>query len=248
MTGEPLPVFVHVLKTGGTSVREAFYANAKGRPFLDVLLQVPGEDLHGLPLGWHTRHQDVTGLVGAARKHQHELAYLLVNLPYGVHRYLSRDVCYLSMLREPVARAVSYLYFTHNNHPEVWDRFVALDLDAERLVSEASAFTLANAQIRALTGITDIWLDKSHLEHAQTVVRNEFGFVGAIERFDESLDRLADLLGWANRPHPRLNIGDYRDAGLVPSRTIDQLRALNEYDAALHEWLLDEYLPATLST
>ena len=116
---------------------------------------------------------------------------LRAHYDYSIYEYLSRKPVYVTMLRDPVERVISYYYHvkrvpTHKLHKKIVENHVSLRefLDPPMAPSETK-----NYQVRALAGVVRgsarSLSDRGLLEIAR-VRLNEFAYFGLVEFFDES--------------------------------------------------------------
>jgi hypothetical protein len=131
---------------------------------------------------------------------------------FGVHQFSTRPMKYITILRDPVDRIISYYYHIirsarHPQHEEI-KRFSNLE--------EALPFVGADLQTRVLSGTARPGspLTPNDLAAAKRNLEEHFAVVALLERFDESLILMRHALGWqklmitpplknvaTNRPH-----------------------------------------------
>jgi len=119
-------------------------------------------------------------------------------MPFGLHNRLSRAATYVTVLRDPVERAISEYYFalTYRLHPE--HRMI------RRLSLEEYIRTTpyGNVQTRLLGGGDSSYdflsgeCTAETLEFARRNLSEHFAVVGLTERFDETLALAKVILGW----------------------------------------------------
>jgi hypothetical protein len=165
-----------------------------------------------------------------------------------IERFARRPVV-LTMLREPIDRALSHYYFM-NTTP-----FERLPLnqqgpfkrahESENLLDylekwpEDAAAQLGNLQVGFLSRADwvnqDFGKGRDPLELAKENLA-KFEFVGILERFWESLSLLAYLFNWAPlEGGPRINVTARRPSvGEVDEKTLTLLKQLNELDLELY--------------
>jgi len=162
---------------------------------------------------------------------------------YGLHEVLPQGGTYITILRNPVARALSSYYFIQRRplHP------LHRKLKGGRIsVAEFIELTLhrQNLQCSLIAGVKNqTGADERTLELAKEHLSKTFSVVGIAERFEESLILMAKTFGWEvpyyenhkvtkNRPPP-----DPADVELI--------REHNRLDLELYEFgqnLLDSAL------
>ena len=225
----PCTVFLHIPKTGGVTLRGALRQKYPGRV---ITLHSPREPARvgQLPLAERRSARILTG-----------------HLPHGVDRYMPQGCDYITMLREPVARAVS-TYHHVLDHPQHWfhEEVVRNEMGLEDFV-EAVAGPMDNLQTRLLSGRVEGELvtrapGQVEVTRLGTEVLNRaranldrFLVVGLTERFDESVILVRRALGWRLPMYAKRNAARGQRRPPPSDRASELISERDRLDMALYE-------------
>jgi len=227
-TGDEAVIFLHIPKTGGTTLRhilERCYRRDQIYTLKDPVL---------------SRIEKFKKFPSEKRE-----AYRLIegHLSFGFHRYLPGHASYITLLREPIARLLSFYYYARS-HPEHY-LYSTLGEDQAGLKSllrqrTAQTHEFFNLQTCMIAG--DEWddpekpADRVALERAKQNLRSHFQ-VGLTEEFDASLRLLTDKFGWKVGFYRKRNITRRKPhAEIVDPETSKLLREANELDIELYQF------------
>ena len=151
---------------------------------------------------------------------------------FGVHERLPQPSTYVTMLREPIDRAVSVFCY-QRRHARIPD-----DMTLEQFVLHADpqrVWWVDNAQVRYLAGtggdIVDVargQCTRTMLDVAIERLEEAFAFVGIVEQFDESLVLLRRTLNWRGCYYVASNVTKRRRR--TQELQTAELALLNEYN------------------
>lgn len=217
-------IFLHLLKTGGTSLfrllrqhyREevTFHYSQKPEKTLDYFDNLPQEK-------------------------RDQLKFLHGHLHFGFHKRLRQPSRYITMLRKPVNRIVSQYFFLHQNP----NRYLPEEARCKTLQEylDLGLIELDNDQTRRIAGdishsfkfgeCTSDLLDIAKQNLTQCLM------VGITERFDESLIVLKHALGLENILYSRFN-ENFRRPRLeeIDARQIELIQTYNQLDEELYRY------------
>ncbi len=160
---------------------------------------------------------------------------------FGVHERLGQPSTYLTMLREPIDRAVSVFYY-QRQHARIPD-----DMTLEQFVLHADpqrVWWVDNAQVRYLAGtggdIVDVargQCTRTMLDVAIERLEESFVFVGIVEQFDESLVLLRRTFNWRGCYYVASNVTKRRRRTQeLQSAELALLNEHNELDCELYRY------------
>lgn len=210
MTEQDLIIFLHIPKTGGSTLNTIFKRQFSVEEIYDHELF----QNEVIPLDQLTEQQknDINAFAG------HHL--------YGVHEHFQKQHHYFTMLRHPVDRVLS-LYSYLRNYPG-YERLKDMTLE-EFVRTEPEA---NNCQTLLLCGYPvqyDLNLAKERLE--------SFDAVGITERFDESLYLLKAVYNWNDIHYNKVNITKKKlRRADVPKETIKLIEDYNKLDMELYQF------------
>jgi hypothetical protein len=226
---EPPIAFVHVPKTAGGTVTSMFNETLSRKE----VLRCPN----------YLRSPERTAKI-LSRRRAAQTRVAVGRVPYGLYReHLRPDTRYMTFLREPVDRVVSY-YYRHAHRPGVSPEMrkqrgkaASLEEAIEMRIPQLEQ----NLATRFLCGDPSPMeeLPADALERAKSNLR-EFTFVGIQERFWESIVLLRRALGLDLVPVVDRHVS--RDRPSVDEIPEDQRRTLaerNQLDAELYEFALE---------
>ena len=177
----PILFFLHIPKTAGTSLYQVFAQQYPGAKLVQAYPPFAAGSLE-----WAM----------AALENGAEVFYGHFN--FGVHRLLGVRGRYLTMLRQPVDRVVSY--FDHQRrHPQAEHHpMLSQGMTLREFVSQRVTVETNNHMTRMIAGYTHLGYldDPTVLEQALANFRQAFVCAGITERFEESVAVMAERLGW----------------------------------------------------
>lgn len=221
-------IFLHIPKTGGTTLKSILDREYGRKKTLSM-----GKDLSScLP--------ELSAIPIESRR---EIQVLRGHFLFGVHRLLPSPFRYITILRDPVRRAISHYYHVVGTkwHP-LHELVVSRGLGLEDYVTSGVSLQMDNGQTRQLAGVEGIPFGKCSerlLDDAIANMNKHFAFVGLTEAFDESLIQMSDILGWGKRPVYVQRLKNKRKPSLksLSDRTIELIRAQNDLDCRLLDYV-----------
>ncbi|HVI81399.1 MAG TPA: sulfotransferase family 2 domain-containing protein [Chthoniobacterales bacterium] len=229
-SGGETVIFLHVPKTAGTTLHhilERCYPRNQICSFKDPNYRSELENFQKLSTETREAYRLIKG-----------------HLSFGFHRHLPGRSTYITFLREPVARALSFYHYARS-HPEHYLYPLLGDdhVDLKILLRQRTPTTheLFNLQTSMVAG--DEWddperpADRAALERAKQNLRSHFDVVGLTEEFDTSLRLLRRRFGWKVRFYTRKNVTRRKDQidNLDPE-THSLLREANALDIELYQF------------
>lgn len=223
-------IFLHIPKTGGTTLRTIIDRQYKPGEFLII---------EGARSGNFPRKvKEIT------EERLKSIKIMAGHMDVGIHEYLSFPATYFTLIRDPVDRLVSLYYFIKRKKA---DRHHQLLLESNITLKD---FVLSgirnnfnNGQTRVIAGAKYIDTEygkcsKEMLEAAKDNLHKYFSIVGTTERFDETIMLLKKKFNW----HLPLygnnkNVARVRPAiEELPQETLEIMLELNQLDIELHEY------------
>jgi hypothetical protein len=241
--GQPTVVFLHLGKTAGATLRRILRRNVRRSRTLG--LKNPASAPHGflsaIPI------ERFAELPVSEREHPR---LIMAHMVFGIHEHIPRPATYITLLRHPVARAISgyksaRYWPAHRFHEAV----AGQDMDLPAYLRSGLALELDNSQTRAILADTTTpygACTQDMLDRACAVLDEWFAVVGIAERFDESLLALRRSLGWTRLSYVNANVSRRKIArSALPESTIRMIEEQNWVDLELYRYAgqrLDEAL------
>jgi len=207
-----LTIFLHIPKTGGTTLNSIFTREYTVKEFHNHDLfdrkVIPFSELN----------EDHKRRINAISGHHF----------YGVHEFFNKPYRYFTMLRHPVDRVLSlYYYLKENNYPGYeWMKEMTLE---EFIETSPEA---QNNQTTLLCGYPinpDVNTAKERIK--------SFDMVGITELFNESLYLLKKTFKWHNIQYRKMNITKTRlTKEAVPEATLRLIEKYNEMDLEVYNY------------
>lgn len=224
-------VFVHIPKTAGTTLQRVARRN-HGAGFV-------------LVPSWFADQAACAKAVDALVAEPGAATFVQGHIPFDVASRFGDAGTYMTVLRDPVERAISHSFW----HKEGKLADVQTPKRLERAIREGVVQVgdqerplLDNLQTRMVAGVDPSFREggEEMLELACRNLRERFGFVGITERLPEFLALVEYELGWRGLVQPRERVGRSRpQVADLPQRTIDVIAEHNELDARLYGYALE---------
>ena len=186
---------LHIPKNAGTSFSRMLKMGMLVRPPTNLLRQRVTLGLYDVP-GLENR---LDAIVRLAPRDASRVRFFEAHCGWGVHERLPGECLYMTLLREPVRRALSVHAFLQQ------DGVIPVGTPLEEFLRTEPAdrvWSVDNAQVRYLAGeggMNDTRpigsCTRAMLETAKERLRSMFMF-GLVERYDESCAMLRGALGW----------------------------------------------------
>ena len=217
-------IFVHLYKTGGTTLNRIIEWEYK----LSRIGQVE-------PTWWRWSYRRIM------RWPRPRLARMEVfkgHMPFGLHRLLPRPANYITVLREPVERAISDYYYARRFGGHRYHR-AAHRLSFEEYFIQKHEH---NLQSRILAGPNSHELfpsvcDDAILARAKENLAGQFLVVGVTERFDETLALLRVILGWKVKRYRSFRVAGNRISKQeIAPTTLALIQEWERFDIALYHY------------
>lgn len=227
---QPCEIFFHIPKTGGQSLHNLISREYRNRSILNTHCGLLTRSV------WQNFIRPLESCPIPLRPHYD---IVIGHMKFGVHELLRGPSRYITFLRDPVKRFVSYylmlkrMGIVSRNH----------QLDPSRPNwnlhhHESLPRELDNGQTRALANADwDLPLGQcteEHLEMAKANLDNYFEFVGLTEHFDLSLMLLKRICGWRWHFYARKNVSPTVLSHYLAPDASDAIARLNRFDCQLY--------------
>lgn len=217
----PLLIFLHLAKTGGTTLRDIIR-----RQYPPATVYTA--DLHKAPPAF---------LQALGQTLPRNLAVVQGHSRFGLHEFFPRPCTYFTLLRDPVDRVISYYYMVLHrpsdpDHPAVSSEGMSLGDYAS-----SDRFPIDNRQTRLISGygLSPGPCPEQMLDVAKRHLREHFSVVGLTEAFDETLVVLKRMFGWRSVLYSRRNVGLNRPRkARVEEETLKAIKDANRLDIELY--------------
>ncbi len=229
---QPTVIFLHLGKTAGATLRRILRRNVPSSQTLG--LRNPSSAPHGflsaIPIERFAELPE-------AERSQPRL--IMAHMVYGIHEHVPRPATYITLLRHPVARALSGYksarYWPGHRFHEV---VAGEDMDLPAYLRSGLALELDNSQTRAILADTTTpygACTREMLDGAKARIDESFAVAGVAERFDESLLAIRRELGWSRLTYVNANVSRRKLARSdVPAETIRMIEDQNWVDLELY--------------
>lgn len=214
--------FLHLPKTGGSSIRTLINANYSS----DEMLSLYG-----------SQPEIFDSCMAVDKIQRAQLKLVQGHMPYGVHDYLGfPEKRYFFFLREPVARMLSDVEHSKRHASHGFHHLLAApELSLKDRIERAKTLVYyRNNMTHFLSGTfftRDVTISDFHL--ALTRVRQS-EFVGITEQSELSLLLMARKLGWEHVIPHKCNVSPTSTAQLM-EKYDDECKSCLEYDTQLYQ-------------
>jgi len=155
------------------------------------------------------------------------------HVQYGVHRHLTMDGRYFTLLRHPIRRFISRYYFLRMGYPNAtWPT------NLKEFCQSDHSWSRPNDLVRFVSGKDPTRYPQASLETAKDHLHNEFAAFGLTERFDASLLLFRRRLHWSRPPFyvSSLQNSDRPTLDELPPDMVEVVREHHQLDLALYQW------------
>ena len=223
----PVVIFLHIPKAAGTTLRDILYRQYDREYIYELDSQNFSQSL-----------EDFKQLT---TKEKDEIQLLMGHMYFGLHEFLLCPSTYITMLRNPVKKVISYYHFvsrlsTHADYKLIKSQNIPL-----KEYCTMNRPNMCNAQTRFLAGenFSKVSNDFKMLEQAKKNLTEYFSVVGITERFNETLILMKQKLGWNSAPfYYRCNTNrsaNYKQLE-ISEDTLATIREYNQLDLELYEY------------
>jgi hypothetical protein len=222
-------IFLHIPKAAGTTLQQI------------IERQYPTEANYTFGA---SATESVAAFKALPEEKRHAIRVLKGHMGFGLHTYLREPSTYITFLRHPVSRYISYYHHVLRSpvHYLYEEKRMPRNTSLEAFVRGQFTIELNNGQTRLLAGEDGLWQETPFgewppdmLEKAKANLDAFFSVVGVAERFDESLLLLQRRLGWRNILYARENVAPQTTAVLPPNLR-QEIERQNELDLALYRY------------
>jgi hypothetical protein len=253
MSSPPLVCFLHLVNTGGLALYPSLQWHYAPRAAL------PGARWwRGAPDRYVSREMfrirpNFPESVGSSFVEQiaaidaASVRLVLGHFRFGVHALLGRPAVYFTLLRDPVARVVSYYRWMKRQSPR-WLQVCGRELTIEEWLDDPRfSGVIRNDMVRSLAGVGGPeWTpdgapadDPAWVEVALRNLDVHFRAVGIMERYDASVERLRRAFGW------RVVVPSQRRRSPgppeIPAAVRRKVEGYNALDAALYRQVVERF-------
>jgi len=249
MSNQPVVVYIHIPKAGGTTLADWLYGQL--RDLSGEACEAEEEGCLNSGIFYYSSGyikgpdaQDIARIMRVLPRP--DLKAVLGHCNFGIHEQLTRPASYITMLRHPVERVMSLYHFEKLVKAKFGDH-EGIKLPAETTLKsfvESPPFKdVDNGQTRRIAGLSpDVGgCTRAMLERAKENLRRHFAVVGLTERFDETLVLLKQAFSWSRDVfYYPMNTNPDRAAMPCESQdTIHTIQAHNSFDYELYQFAIE---------
>jgi len=219
-------IFLHIPKTGGATLHKILEKNYRR----NEILTFDGSR--------HRSEVERFAKLLAAQRGRYRL--IKGHLFFGLHEFVPGNSTYVTFLREPIDRGLSFYSHARSRSDHYLYRLVTREkLDLTTLLERRATPELVNHQTRLIAGESDLQrpVDRHSLERAKRNLQSHFSFVGIMEEFDAGLVLLSRVLGQSLSRYRKSNVSREKiRAENIDKKTREALHDANALDLELYEF------------